>query len=388
MQHHSLHLLVAACLLLTETAFGQIQFFTGTWSEALSKAKSENKLIFLDAYTVWCAPCKKMERDIFPASEVGNLYNANFINVQKDMEKGEGIELAKQLNIRAYPTLFFINSNGEVVHRVAGYHTISQFMEVGNLVKNNGMTLSMMATEFSNGNRDPDFLKKYTKASYQAAENKHNTIAEAYMETQNDLTTDENMRFIYTFANDTDSRLFKYLVNYRKQFEKIYNAGEVFTKIQDIVENKIYRTKPKPRLGQVDTLFRAVFPTKAAQLSASYRMSYHREQGNREEYAKAAAFYIKKFSTKDPMELNEIAWTFCRVIDDKAMLEKAVKWAKKSIKIESNYYNNDTLASLYYKLGEKKKALQAAQKAIELAKKSNEKYDDTSALIEKINQLQ
>jgi hypothetical protein len=39
-------------------------------------------------------------------------------------------------------------------------------------------------------------------------------------------------------------------------------------------------------------------------------------------------------------------------------------------------------------LGEKKKALQAAQKAIELAKKSKEKYDDTSALIEKINQLQ
>ena len=38
-----------------------------------------------------------------------------------DMEKGEGVELAKKYNVKAYPTYLFINGDGEVVHRVLGY---------------------------------------------------------------------------------------------------------------------------------------------------------------------------------------------------------------------------------------------------------------------------
>jgi thioredoxin-related protein len=384
---HTPRFMVAALLLLAHTAFGQIQFFTGTWSEALDKAKQENKLIFLDAYTTWCAPCKQMDKEVFRATSVGEAYNATFINVQKDMEKDEGIDLAKKLNIKAYPTLFFINGEGEMVHRVAGYHSTSRFLELGNVVKDGKETLANMTAQYEMGLRDPDFLKKYTKASFQAAEGKHNPIAEAYLETQKDMTSEENLRFIFTYVNDTDTRLFKYLVNNKKYFEKVFSTGEVFAKTQDLIEKKIYNTKPTPRLGQVDTLFKAVFPTKSAQLSAAYRMNYYRGQGNRDEYAKAAAYYMKKFRIKDPMELNETAFTFCRVIDDKEMLEKAVGWAKKSIKIESNYYNNETLASLYYKLGDKPKALKTALKAIELAKKNNEKHDDTLALIDKIKEM-
>jgi thioredoxin-related protein len=384
---HTPRFMVAACLLLAHTAFGQIQFFDGTWSEALDKAKQENKLIFLDAYTTWCAPCKQMDKEVFRAASVGEAYNANYLNVQKDMEKEEGIELAKKLNIKAYPTLFFINGEGEVVHRVAGYHSTSRFLELGNVVKEGKETLSNMLSQYEMGLRDPEFLKKYTKASFQAAEGKHNAIAEAYLETQKDMTSEENVRFIFAYVNDTDTRLFKYLVNNKKYFEKVFSAGEVFAKIQDLIEKKIYNTKPTPRLGQIDTLYKAVFPAKASQLFGAYCMNYYRGLGNREEYAKAAAYYIKKFRIKDPMELNETAFTFCRVIEDKEMLEKAVGWAKKSIRIESNYYNNETLASLYYKLGEKEKALKTALKAIELAKKTNEKHDDTLALIEKINAM-
>jgi tetratricopeptide (TPR) repeat protein len=73
------------------------------------------------------------------------------------------------------------------------------------------------------------------------------------------------------------------------------------------------------------------------------------------------------------------------MVDGKKNIKLAIKWAKQSIGIDDNYFNNDTLASLYYKLGKKKKALKAAKKAILLAQQSGEDYSSTEALIEKIN---
>ncbi|MDT8410880.1 MAG: thioredoxin fold domain-containing protein [Vicingaceae bacterium] len=114
-----------------------IQFYKGAWQEALEKAEKENKIIFLDVYATWCGPCKKLKAYTFSDATVGSFYNNNFINVAVDGEKGEGIELAKKYSVRAYPTLLFINSSGEIVHRTAGYHKANDFNELGELVVKN-----------------------------------------------------------------------------------------------------------------------------------------------------------------------------------------------------------------------------------------------------------
>ena len=67
-----------------------MRFFEGTFEEALQLAKKENKLIFMDCYGPWCGPCAQMVRLIFPLKEVGDFYNEHFINMKRDMEKGEG----------------------------------------------------------------------------------------------------------------------------------------------------------------------------------------------------------------------------------------------------------------------------------------------------------
>ena len=65
----------------------QINFREGGFAEALEAAKSENKLVFMDCYTSWCGPCKALAKDIFTRKDVGDFFNANFINVKYDMEK-------------------------------------------------------------------------------------------------------------------------------------------------------------------------------------------------------------------------------------------------------------------------------------------------------------
>ena len=97
-----------------------INFENISFEDALKKAKKEKKLIFVDAYAVWCGPCKWMEANTFREKEVGDAFNKKFINLKIDMEKGEGPELARKYNVRAYPTMFLIDGDGKVVKRILG----------------------------------------------------------------------------------------------------------------------------------------------------------------------------------------------------------------------------------------------------------------------------
>lgn len=102
-----------------------------SWEAVLAEAKAQNRLVFVDAYTTWCGPCKMMDSRTFPDPRVAAFFGANFVNAKFDMEKGEGAILARRYEVVAYPTLLFINANGEVVHRGLGFHDADQLLALG-----------------------------------------------------------------------------------------------------------------------------------------------------------------------------------------------------------------------------------------------------------------
>lgn len=130
----SLFLLLTTGLLAPVFAGAQtkaIQFESGTWEEIKTRAANENKLIFLDAYATWCGPCKTMAKHVFTNDSVADYYNVHFINAKIDMEAGEGPGIAKRYNVNIYPTLLFVNAQGNVVHRAVGAYKPQQFIELG-----------------------------------------------------------------------------------------------------------------------------------------------------------------------------------------------------------------------------------------------------------------
>jgi thioredoxin-related protein len=108
-----------------------IAFHQGTWDEALKLSRKEGKPIFLDISASWCGPCKKLKEHTFPNEEVGEFYNANFINVAVDGEKGEGVVLARKYKIQGYPSLIYIDSNGQLIAQTAGYRNPKQLIDIG-----------------------------------------------------------------------------------------------------------------------------------------------------------------------------------------------------------------------------------------------------------------
>ncbi len=122
--------------LLTCAAMGAhaqgINFFHGSWDEALKKAKAENRYIFLDTYTSWCGPCKMMARETFTDASVGTFFNKNFLCVKLDLEDGgDGTDMASKYSIRSIPTLLFFNPKGQLVHRAMGYQDPDGLIELG-----------------------------------------------------------------------------------------------------------------------------------------------------------------------------------------------------------------------------------------------------------------
>lgn len=98
-----------------------ISFYEGTIQEAFEKAKSENKLVFVDCYTTWCGPCKMLKQYTFKDVILGDYMRENYISLAIDMETSEGEILAKKYGIESYPTLLFLDKYGRVInHQVGG----------------------------------------------------------------------------------------------------------------------------------------------------------------------------------------------------------------------------------------------------------------------------
>lgn len=105
--------------------------FAKSYQAALKEAKASHKPIFVDIYAVWCGPCKRLKATTFHDPKVVQFYNENFINITLDGEKGEGKKLAERIQLRAYPTLAFLDENGNLILKDIGFKSPEEFIALG-----------------------------------------------------------------------------------------------------------------------------------------------------------------------------------------------------------------------------------------------------------------
>lgn len=105
---------------------------TDRLSEAIERAKAENKMVFIDFYTSWCLPCKLMDEDVFTDKEFGEYMNKHFISIKINAEVGNGPNLAALYQVKSYPTLLFLDLNGRVKSRKDGAAYQTELRRMGN----------------------------------------------------------------------------------------------------------------------------------------------------------------------------------------------------------------------------------------------------------------
>ncbi|WP_442589165.1 thioredoxin family protein [Pedobacter sp. AW31-3R] len=155
-------ILMLIMLTLGTTVFAQnqkINFEPVSLSDALKKAKATNKLVFVDCYTEWCIPCKQMEATVFKTDSVAAFFNSKLVNLQIDMEKGEGPEVLKTYNIGAFPSYLLIDGDGKVLYKFVGGMPAEEFMvHIRKGMKADNEEARMLA-RYAAGERQPDLLR-------------------------------------------------------------------------------------------------------------------------------------------------------------------------------------------------------------------------------------
>ncbi|MCY3541225.1 MAG: thioredoxin family protein [Gammaproteobacteria bacterium] len=149
-----------------ETAIG-IDFFHGTFEEALQQAEEEEKLVFVDVYTSWCGPCKVMSQTVFPDQEVGEYFNARFVSFKLDAEDMaiDGPRISNTYDVNAYPTLLFLNPDGTELGRgVSGYDIeglIGLAEDIVNEQSSNPERLAELSAQYEKGDREKALVQEY-----------------------------------------------------------------------------------------------------------------------------------------------------------------------------------------------------------------------------------
>ncbi|MBC7774669.1 MAG: thioredoxin family protein [Phycisphaerae bacterium] len=382
--NRQLPLLLPLLLLLPSAAPAQgIQFEHTTWSETLTKAKSEGKLVFLDAVTTWCGPCKMMSKEVFPDTAVGTFFNAHFVNIKLDMEHGEGIEISSRYQIWVYPTLLFVDSTGEVQHRSAGFHNPQELIALGNTALDPTRNLAALEHQYASGNRRREFLLKYLEAKTLAFDPDAGQIANDFLKTEDNLGTPENMDLLMRHIDDPYSEGFQFLLKNRPVFEEKYGKREVKAKIESVFEDYL-QSHPELQLGEVQRLYGTVYPEGGEAMASRYRLEYYYQKNDRENFARTAIEHYTRYPSDDPDELNEMAAIFAEEVSDPARLQTALDWVEKAISIQETSYYQYTLAKVWLKIGKKKAARKAAVRSLKLAEIEGE---DTMLVEELLDSL-
>lgn len=366
----------------------KMSFIKENLKKAQKVAAKDGKPIFVDAYTTWCGPCKWMDANTFKDPEVAKFMNTNYVNLKLDMESGDGIEFAKKYKVQGYPTFLYIDAAGKVLHQGIGVFTASKFLALGAQALNPQKRLSFYADNYASKKSDSEFLFDYANLLNELRSPSRRDIANEYLASKSNWNDEATTNFIFKFVGiDIDEKLFQYMLKNLDSFYKYIPGNKVDEKVingivgylgpnssADEIQQELISRMPKHSQRLVDKLY-------LDELMSSDPIQ------DISSFANMAFFFASHYEVDDWEYLNSIAWIIYEEGLQTSDFEKGKEIALLSVRANSNYYNNDTVAALYYMLKDKGQATSYAKRAIELANESSVNPASTLQLLKMIEQL-
>ncbi|WP_341228385.1 thioredoxin family protein [uncultured Arcticibacterium sp.] len=403
-------------------------FSYATFTEAKGAAHEHEKMIFIDFYAEWCGPCKAMENTVFTKAEVGVMFNEDFVNFKIDTEVEEGKKLVRHYGVQEFPTYLFVNTEGEIVHKVIGFQSVRNLLAEANKAKRkfeDFVPIRSLDSVYEKGNDNVEFLYEYLKRkSYE--EGSQPKVLAKYLEVvpESEFQTEKVLSLISDNVSSVSSKGFHILAKSLSKFMKLTESQQKYV-LKGISNAKkfTFREAVENRDDELfDVLIDAVHGT-----SYSMQAAFAEERQFRYDYAKLTRNFkhfkliaqeeatqimgksLEDFEehTKSTIEafkvtakekgisessgryqmmlaglengaskaasfqLNDFARGYYEMASDEIDFKNAITWSAFAIKLDETPANWETYAFLLKKVGRTRDAKKAMKQAIKIAKKEN-----------------
>lgn len=355
----------------------EIQFDKISFEEAKTKASASNKLIFFDAYTSWCAPCKWMENNVFNRADVAAFYNEHFINTKFDCEAGEGIILAKQYEIKSFPTYLFLDGEGTLVYRTQSRMEAEEFVAEGQRAIDPNYQLPVLASRYASGERDPTFLLRYIfamgKADPEQAKRVQadldNIAAPSFLKSR------DGWEAIYQLARHADDKYGKFFFDNIDYFRSVAPVEAFEEKQTQLLRYAMYgyiRNKDEKQFNETLQHFANSEDIEMKIDAAMYEVEWIGSYGTDDEFVAFTDKLRNGLLKQEPEKLSFIARRYVGKISghpvSEKVLEQCYTLAKQAVNLDPNSYSNQgTFAEICISMGRKPEAIAAAEAARALA---------------------
>ncbi len=378
----SLFLLICISLSSFDTNAQGIEFFHGTWEEALEQAQAEDKLIFVDAYAKWCGPCKAMAKNVFTDAEVGQFFNSKFINMKIDMEEPESMTFKRSFSVSAFPTLFFINGDNELVHKAVGAKKSADLILLGKSAIKKYDRSGKYEEAYLEGDRSYDLVYAYVKALNQVGKPSLK-ISNEYLSSKPKIDDAQKAKFLFEACVDSDSKLCKELISYKEFIiktegqaswdEKI--AGMSWNTVQKAIEFEYFELVEEA----IEVMKNEHSSAKSFELEAP--MMYYAMMKDLDAYKTTSKKYFKKHAKKNETDLVALINQINEHFKDNEELEaKNIEYARQLVKLNNNEANYVIYCQTLYEGGKKDEALAECQQALKYFESQNKQAHKLLAL--------
>ena len=361
------------------------------YKKALETVKTKGKPLFIMLYADWCPHCNQMKKEVFSDPNVMDFLKENYVCIWKNIEKEEGLAIKNKYNTKSLPAFLFLDSDETLLYALKGEMKTGEFMTEVKYALNSRMQLPYLKKEFlsdpSNSTRFFAYLNTLKKGKDRT---ELSVPTHIYLKTQSDaqLLSETNWRIIANGVTDINSREFQFVLKHQKEFAVVASQNRVDRKIESIVTELL-----RPLVDNLDTVNyykqREVAKSIRLQKTDSLVFKFDLTLAERTEkwqfYKKVTLADTQKLVWNDASFLKDIGQTYLKHIKDTESLKKSIFWVKHSLELNDSYDGNLLVARLYYKIKDKKSALQYANEAKVICTEMTWNTKEVDSLLAELN---
>lgn len=215
-----------SCCLALALAPGE-PFLDLSYEQALARSKEQGKLMLVDATASWCPPCKRMEKETWPAESVRTWLAAHAVTIQIDVD--DEPELARSLKIEGMPTVVAFK-DGIEFDRIVGFRDTAGLMEWLDGVAAGKRSADTVREKAASLEASTDVDERYELARELLQQREYERALKEYMWLW------PNTRKVSSYGG---VRLSFMLSDIRRLCDAYEPAREAFTEILDVLDLKV-----------------------------------------------------------------------------------------------------------------------------------------------------